>query len=61
MPKDSGFSSPEEAAMAMRKMTAADVDVNQVPDSGRCYDQCVEGKPSGDLNNKVGQPEASAE
>lgn len=61
MPKDSGFSSPEEAAMAMRAMTAAPADVNQVPDDGRCYDQCVEGSPSGSLNNKVGQPEESAD
>lgn len=55
MPKDSGFNSPEDAALAMRKLTAADVDINQVPDEGRCYAQCVEGKPNG--NNKVGLPQ----
>lgn len=57
MPKTSGFSSPEEAAMAMRDMTRALPDINQVPDSGRCYDQCVQGKSPNNPNDKVGAPQ----
>ncbi len=55
MPNDN-VPEPEVSATAQRRMTAADVDINQVPDDGKCYAQCVSG-PSGAKNNKVGQPE----
>lgn len=49
---------PEESATAMRDLTRALPDINQVPDSGRCYHQCVEGDPEeAEEDNRVGVPQ----
>lgn len=56
MPKP--FNTPEEAATAMRDMTRALPDINQVPDEGRCYDQVVDGNSEeAERDNKVGVPQ----